>query len=151
MRAIASLVTVICLLAPVGLAACGDDDDDQSAEPAATTTAADEDSTAGVNRIDLSSPASGELVFEPDHATAKAGELTIVWENEADVEHDICLEDEQGRPVLLYDQQSKSDCSSRVKATTITDLAKVKPGEYTYYCSVDGHREAGMEGTLTVE
>jgi uncharacterized cupredoxin-like copper-binding protein len=35
--------------------------------------------------------------------------------------------------------------------STTLDLTDVKPGTYTFYCSVDAHKAAGMEGTLTVQ
>ena len=61
--------------------------------------------------------------------------------NDASIDHDISIEgnglDEHG-PVV------KNGGVSEVKVT-------LKPGEYTFYCSVQGHREAGMEGTLTVK
>jgi len=157
MKAVVSLATVMLLLAGVGLVGCGDDDDD-SDESAATTTAPAA-GTGGDNQVDLFTP-SAELVFQPDTATAEAGDLTIVWMNGADTDHDICMEDEQGKPV--FDQvvfnggrersaESTPPCSKTIRGRTIRAQATVKPGEYTYWCSVDGHREAGMEGTLTVK
>jgi plastocyanin len=83
--------------------------------------------------------------------TAKTldGKLTINWDNESKVGHNICMEDERGKAVF--------DCSAVVKESAsigpgniATPITNLKPGKYTYYCSVDGHRQAGMEGTLTV-
>jgi uncharacterized cupredoxin-like copper-binding protein len=34
------------------------------------------------------------------------------------------------------------------KSTVTADL---KPGTYEFYCPVDGHKAAGMKGTLTVK
>jgi plastocyanin len=120
------------------------------------------------NRVDLFTP-SAELVFcrgreskcaASEPATAEAGDLTIVWENGGDLKHNICMEDEQGKPVFKKvvfnggrhrSAASTPRCSKTIRARTIRARAKVKPGEYTYYCSVGRHREAGMEGTLTVK
>jgi plastocyanin len=157
MKAIASLATVLLLLAGVGLVACGDDDDDS--DESAETTTAPAAGTDGDNQVDLSTP-FGELVFKPDKATAEAGDLTIVWANEADTDHNICMEDEQGKPVFNQvvfnggrerSATSTPPCSRTIRGRTIRARAKVKPGEYTYWCSVDKHREAGMEGTLTIK
>jgi plastocyanin len=147
MKAIA-LTVAFLLLAPVGLVACGgdDDDSDDSAETTAapTTTDAAEDSAATVNRVDVIAPANGDLVYKPDTATAAAGRLTINFDNEAQVLHNLCLEDAQGKQ--LY------DCATGVADSNLSDTVEdIQPGTYTYYCNVDGHRQAGMEGTLTVK
>jgi plastocyanin len=91
--------------------------------------------------LEIPATPSGALYFVFADATAPAGQLTIESPNESSVDHNIALEgggvDEEG-PV--------------VKDGGVSEIeVDVEPGEYTFYCSVEGHREGGMEGTLTVE
>ena len=83
---------------------------------------------------------SGQLFYKFKDAAASPGEVTINSVNASPVDHDISVEgnglDERGNTV-------KNGGTSTVKV----DL---KPGTYTFYCSVDGHRQAGMQGKLTV-
>jgi plastocyanin len=89
----------------------------------------------------LEMPATGPSNYEFAEATAPAGALTIRSPNESPTEHNIALEggnvNEEG-PVVGQGDVSEIEVD-------------VQPGEYTFYCSVPGHREAGMEGPLTVE
>jgi plastocyanin len=66
--------------------------------------------------------------------------VKVEFDNPADVEHNVTLE-LQGKKVAATQTITKA------KASLSTML---KPGSYTFYCSVDGHRQAGMKGTLTV-
>ncbi len=84
---------------------------------------------------------TGALYFEFADATAPAGQIKVESPNDSSVEHNIALEgngvNEEG-PVVSNGGVSEID----------VDL---EPGEYTFFCSVEGHREGGMEGKLTVE
>jgi plastocyanin len=92
--------------------------------------------------LDVSSPQDGSLVFDPDGLEAKAGSLTIRYDNPSQVPHSIAVETDQGD--LLGETQPGT---GGVQTLQVRDLA---PGEYVFYCTVPGHREAGMQGDLTV-
>ena len=77
-----------------------------------------------------------------DRAEAPAGPTTFEFANPASLGHDFCLE-QDGSEVGCTELVTDGDSS--------TLDADLESGEYTYYCSVAGHREGGMEGTLTVE
>jgi len=83
----------------------------------------------------------GSTAYQFADAQAPTGQLEIRSPNESSVDHDIAIEgdgvDEKGETV-------KNGAVSQFSVN-------LKPGEYTFYCSVDGHRDAGMEGTLTVK
>ncbi len=74
--------------------------------------------------------------------TAKAGSDTISFDNKQALQHDVKVEDSSGTEI------GGTDLVSSGTATATVDL---QPGTYTFFCSVPGHREAGMEGTLTVK
>jgi plastocyanin len=139
-----SVIAVALALAVFGLAACGDDDDDSDTTAAETTTETT-DTTAAAGgaggTVDLAAPADGGFAYEPSSATTKAGAVTVNFDNPASLSHDVVIESETG------EELGKSDLVSQGNTSVTVDLA---PGTYTYYCDVAGHREGGMEGTLTV-
>jgi uncharacterized cupredoxin-like copper-binding protein len=82
----------------------------------------------------------GQLSFNAKQLSAKSGTVTIDFTNNAPLEHDVTIA--QGTTVL-----GKTPIF-RGGSKTLT--LKLKPGTYTFYCSVPGHRQAGMEGALSV-
>jgi plastocyanin len=98
---------------------------------------------AAAATLDVTSPADGSLVFDPDGLEAKAGSLTIAYSNPSPVPHSLAVENADGN--LLGETQIFSGGEQEV---TVNDLTA---GEYVFFCTVPGHREAGMEGDLTVD
>jgi plastocyanin len=92
--------------------------------------------------LDLTSPEDGSLAFDPESLEASAGPVTIAFTNPAQVSHDVAIEKDG-------EELAKSDLIA--DGETSEASAELEAGEYTYYCTVPGHREGGMEGTLTVE
>jgi plastocyanin len=95
---------------------------------------------AGAGNLELSAPEDGTLAYDTDTLEGGAGEVTINFDNPAAIEHDVTIE-QDGEEIAQSDLVSEG-------ATEVS--ADLEPGEYVFYCSVPGHREGGMEGTLTV-
>ena len=85
--------------------------------------------------------ASSGLAFVKTTATAQAGPVVIRSMNPQSTSHDISL---TGNGV-----NKVGNMVSNGGVSMIT-IANLKPGTYTFYCSVPGHEQAGMKGTLTV-
>ncbi|MGN6202435.1 MAG: plastocyanin/azurin family copper-binding protein [Solirubrobacterales bacterium] len=81
------------------------------------------------------------LAYDTTKLSAKAGEVTVDFKNPSAIPHNVVIE-ENGKEVAGFEPISEGEES---------ETADLKPGTYTFYCSVPGHREAGMEGTLTVK
>ena len=137
-----ALLTCICVLAPLTLAACGDDEEDATTTEAATTTEEAGGGGGEGGSVALSADPDGALAYEQDSLSAPAGAVTIEFDNPAALGHDVVVEDADGNELARTEVISES---------TATASGDFEAGEYTYYCSVGGHRDAGMEGTLSVE
>ena len=89
--------------------------------------------------ITIEADPGGALRYVQSRARAGAGAVTITLRNRSGVPHDLHLigHGVEGRTATISDGSS---------TFTIT----LRPGSYTYYCDVPGHRAAGMEGTLSV-
>jgi plastocyanin len=117
--------------------------DTNTAKPTATTgsPAPSSSPAAGPSTsLKLAADSDGELGYNTKQLTARAGRVTIAMTNMSPIEHNVTLA--RGSTVL----GATPTFQGGSKSLTLN----LKPGTYSFYCSVPGHRAAGMEGTLTV-
>jgi plastocyanin len=109
-----------------------------------TTTAAGGQAQGGgaTESLAVSSPADGGLVYQPNGLTAKPGNVTITYDNPSPVPHSIAVATANGN--VLGEVQPFTAGKQSVQ------LSNLAAGKYVFYCTVPGHREAGMQGNLTV-
>jgi plastocyanin len=138
----ASAVLVVVALSAFGLAACGGDDDDDGGDTAAAPATTTAPAGGGGSTVDISTPPGSDLAYDQSEVNATAGSVTINFDNQQSTPHDVKVEDSAGEELGGTDL---------ISSQTTTGTVDLQPGSYTFFCSVPGHREAGMEGTLNVK
>ena len=93
-----------------------------------------------MSTLKLAANPGGQLSYDTKQLSAKAGKVTIEMTNMSPIEHNVTIA--KGTTVL--------GATPTFVGSTKTVTVSLKPGTYTFFCSVPGHRQAGMEGTLTV-
>lgn len=83
-----------------------------------------------------------QIAYDKTSLSSKPGKVTIDFTNPAALEHDVAIEGPEGKELAV------SDVIGKGKTSVSAELA---PGTYSFFCTVPGHREAGMEGTLVVK
>ncbi len=116
-----------------------------SASATTSTSAASSGGAAAGASTTLADSAdpSGALKFTKSTLTAKAGTVTIDFTNASPLAHNFTVQQGTSGPVV--------GATPTFMGGTKTLTLKLKAGTYTFYCSVPGHRAAGMQGTLTVQ
>jgi plastocyanin len=95
---------------------------------------------AGASAVSLAANPSGLLSYNAKQLSARAGTVTITFTNASPLEHNVTVA--AGSKVL----GATPTFTGGSRSLTLT----LKPGTYAFYCTVPGHRRAGMEGTLNV-
>lgn len=136
-------VLIAAALSSILIAACGGSSEDTESAPRDVTT---EESAAGEQRSDgvilFEADPGGGLAYTADEVNASAGKAKVEFVNSSPASHDLAIEDSGGKTIV------KTEVLAEGSDSAATDL---RPGTYVFYCSLPGHRQGGMEGTLKVE
>jgi plastocyanin len=89
----------------------------------------------------LAADPTGRLAYDEKQATVTAGKLAIDFVNKSALPHNVTIA--KGARVIAH--------TKTITAATASTTATLPPGDYVFYCSVDAHRQGGMQGTLTVK
>ena len=143
----AALCSALAVLAVAGCGGNNNSDNSASTDTGAASTPAPAPSSGSSGgggastNLQVAADSSGQLKFDKSSLSAKAGNVTITMDNPSPVQHAIAVE---GNGV----DQKGPTVGMGAKSTVTVSL---KPGKYEFYCPVDGHKAAGMEGPLTVK
>jgi plastocyanin len=133
---------ILGVVALVALAGCGGSSNSSSSSSAASSTSTSTSTAAsgggGGTQLALAADPQ-QLKFDKKLLSAKSGKVTITMTNPSPLQHDIAIKGGVNAQGSVVGQGGKS-------VVTIN----LKPGKYTFYCSVDGHEAAGMNGELDV-
>jgi plastocyanin len=146
-----SAVTLVAGL--LVLAACGSSSNTTSSattpsvSTAATTTAAGPNAAAteavpAGNSLTLEANPEGQLQYNKTSLSATAGKVSIAFTDSSPLEHNVTVESSSGKIL---------GATPTFKGGTKVLTLDLKAGTYKFFCTVPGHRQAGMEGTLTVK
>ncbi len=142
------------LIGTLALGGCGSSKSTSTAEStpattaqstATTTTSTESSSTAAptaTTALSLEANPQGQLKYNTSSLTAKAGKVTIDFKNMSPLGHNVTVESSGGGTLGATETFQGGS-----KKLTLN----LKPGTYKFFCSVPGHRQAGMEGTLVVK
>ena len=141
-----SAIAAVAALSVLALAACGGGSDNNDTTAAATpppaTTTGGGGGGGAASTVNISTPSGTDLAYDQKSVSAKAGSVTIDFQNNESIPHDVAVESSSG------DTVGQTDLVASGSANTTVDL---QPGTYQFFCTVPGHREAGMVGPLTVK
>ena len=151
--------TLVAIALALGISACGGSSGSSSSSssaaasssasstatssPATSSTTAAPSSSSASSSLSIAADPSGALKFTKSSLTAKAGTITISFTNNSPLAHNLTVQQGTSGPVL--------GATPTFMGGTKTLKLTLKAGTYTFYCSVPGHRAAGMQGTLTVQ
>jgi uncharacterized cupredoxin-like copper-binding protein len=124
---------VVLAVAAVAAAGCGGGSSSTTGSETTTSTTPSSGNTLTIVEKDFS--------LNPSSPTVKAGSVTIEAKNEGGTDHALEIE---GNGL----EEQRTDTVGPNDSSFIT--VDLKPGTYTMYCPVDGHRALGMKGTITV-
>ena len=143
------LAAVLATLALVAAGCGGDDNNDSSSGSnssgssgsggGSTSESSGGGGGGGATKLKLTADPSGALKFDKSSLSAKPGTVTITMDNPSSTPHAVEVEGNGVEKV-----------TKTLTKGTASLTADLKAGKYEFYCPVDGHRQAGMEGTLTV-
>jgi plastocyanin len=138
-------LAVIAAVLAVGLSACGSSSSSSTgvANKPVTPGTSSTSAAPAAGGLALAADPSGQLKFDKSSLTAKAGKVTIVFTNSASLAHNVTIQKGTSGAVV----GATPTFQGGTKTLTVT----LKPGKYTFFCSVPGHRQGGMVGTLTVK